>query len=76
MKTDSNYVWKWKFLNPPTAHLFFSAGTTTTMVVTKQSNTVTSNEQQSNEKTSNGIKIQEVKKNPYERKNIKTVVIS
>ena len=41
--------------------------------VTKQSNEVTSNE-----KTSNGIKIQEVKKkkNPNERKNVKMVVIS
>ena len=43
--------------------------------VTKQSNAVTSNE-----KTSNGIKIQEVKKikkiTPNERKNVKMVVIS
>ena len=43
---------------------------------TKQSNAVTSNEYRTNEKTSNGIKIQEAKKNPNERKNIKMVVIS
>ena len=45
-------------------HMFYSI-----MGVTKQSNAVTNNESWSNDKTTNGIKIQEVKKkNPNERK--------